>query len=132
MAELAYWKTDPYLDRLIELFLKWDKIRLSKPNGSDAHYDSDDDISEPDVGDADPTPEQRSLVSRGKIGESLAKVLRQLGDFSPLYFDRLCDALLPMARNHDEIIRCSALSALADLVMACRGRYYDKAIQEVS
>jgi len=69
---------------------------------------------------------------RCKLGEALAKISKQLGDFSPVYFDELSSALLGMIENsNDEMVRASALSSLADLVVACRGRYFDKILQEL-
>lgn len=36
-----------------------------------------------------------------------------------------------MIKHSDELIRASALSGLANLILACRGRYFDKILQEV-
>lgn len=36
-----------------------------------------------------------------------------------------------MTKNLDELIRASALCGLTNLILSCRGRYFDKILQEV-
>lgn len=65
------------------------------------------------------------------MGEALAKVFKQIGNFSVIYFDQFSNSLLHLTKSGDELIRSSALSSFADLIIACRGRKYDAMIQEV-
>uniref|UniRef100_A0AC34FVU0 RNA polymerase II assembly factor Rtp1 C-terminal domain-containing protein n=1 Tax=Panagrolaimus sp. ES5 TaxID=591445 RepID=A0AC34FVU0_9BILA len=104
LAELSYWQTDIFLPRLVECFTNWDDSNLSK-----------------DV----------SLMWKCKMGEALAKVFKQIGNFSVIYFDQFSNSLLNLTKTGDELIRSSALSSFADLIVACRGRKYDSMIQEL-
>lgn len=56
LTELAFWKTDTYLIKLVELFIKWDE------NSTD-----------------------KDLIYCCKIGEALAKLFKELGTFLNLY-----------------------------------------------
>uniref|UniRef100_A0A914YWC7 RNA polymerase II assembly factor Rtp1 C-terminal domain-containing protein n=1 Tax=Panagrolaimus superbus TaxID=310955 RepID=A0A914YWC7_9BILA len=104
LAELSYWQNEIFLPRLVECFTSWDDSNLSK-----------------DV----------SLMWKCKLGEALAKVFKQIGNFSVIYFDQFSNSLLHLTKAGDELIRSSALSSFADLIMACRGRKYDDMIQEL-
>uniref|UniRef100_A0A7E4VY04 RTP1_C1 domain-containing protein n=1 Tax=Panagrellus redivivus TaxID=6233 RepID=A0A7E4VY04_PANRE len=105
LAEIAYWRTDPFLGRLVEAFLSWS-------TGGGAGSDE-------------------KLALAGKMGEAVAKVFRQLGDFSPIYFDEFANGLLFMTKAGDELARASALSALADLIAGDRGRRMKSMIHEL-
>lgn len=50
LTELAYWKTDPYLANLLELFINWEEKCTDK-----------------------------DLIYCCKIGEALAKLFKELG-----------------------------------------------------
>uniref|UniRef100_A0A914PZB6 RNA polymerase II assembly factor Rtp1 C-terminal domain-containing protein n=1 Tax=Panagrolaimus davidi TaxID=227884 RepID=A0A914PZB6_9BILA len=104
LAELSYWQSDAFLPRLVECFTNWDDSSLSK-----------------DV----------SIMWKCKMGEALAKVFKQIGNFSVIYFDQFSNSLLHLTKSGDELIRSSALSSFADLIIACRGLKYDAMIQEV-
>ena len=104
LAELSYWKSDPFLQRLVDKFLTW--------------------VNNEDLKDND-------LTLCCKIGEVLAKVFRQSGDFSTVYFDRFSNSLLQMTKAKDELMKSSGLSSLADLVIATRGRRYTMILNEL-
>ncbi|CEF68113.1 Transport and Golgi organization protein 6 homolog [Strongyloides ratti] len=68
---------------------------------------------------------------RGKLGEAIAKVCKQLGSLAPLYFDRILGIFLKNFKDEDEIIKASSLNALADLICACKGKKYGSVIYEL-
>lgn len=67
-----------------------------------------------------------------QLGEAIAKVVYSLGDLAPSYFNELSIFFLENAKREDQIVGASALSGLANLILACRGRYFTKIINEVS
>ncbi|KAH7722276.1 Protein EKL-6 [Aphelenchoides avenae] len=110
MAELAFWKTEPYLERMVERFVDW---------STQSTADADNDVL------------TARMMLRGKMGEAIAKVCKQLGDFSPVYYDRLSGAFFALTRDKEELIRASALGGYSDLILACRGKYFDRNIHEI-
>lgn len=66
-----------------------------------------------------------------QMGEAIAKVVYSLGDLAPSYFNELSQFFLNTAKHEDQIVSASALSGLANLILACRGRYFTKIIHEV-
>lgn len=48
-----------------------------------------------------------------------------------MYFDRISNQLFDMFKHTDELIRGSAFSSFANLILACRGRYFDKILQQL-
>jgi len=102
LAELSMWWTEPYFGRLVDHFSRTEI-----------------------TSDAD-------LMHKSKMGEVLAKICRELGDFSPFYFDKLSNAMLAMVKPaNDELVQASALGSLSNLVLACRGHYFDRIFQEL-
>jgi hypothetical protein len=67
-----------------------------------------------------------------QMGESIAKVVLSLGDLAPSYFNELSQFFLANSQHEDHIVSASALSGLANLILACRGRFFTKIINEVS
>lgn len=67
-----------------------------------------------------------------QMGESIAKVVLSLGELAPSYFNELSQFFLNNAQHDDCIVSASALSGLANLILACRGRFFTKIINEVS
>lgn len=65
------------------------------------------------------------------MGEALAKVVYILGDLAPSYFNELSQFFLDNAKHEDPIVSASTLSGLANLILACRGRFFSKIINEV-
>ncbi|KAE9551412.1 hypothetical protein FO519_005367 [Halicephalobus sp. NKZ332] len=104
LAELSYWKQDPFLQRLVDKFTTW--------------------INEENMKDTD-------IMLCCKLGEVLAKVFRQSGDFSTVYFDLFSNSLLQMTKAKDELMKSSGLSSLADLVVATKGRRYSVILNEL-
>ncbi|KAI1730816.1 transport and Golgi organization protein 6 like protein [Ditylenchus destructor] len=115
LAELSYWKSEPFLGRLVKLFVEWSEIPVASHDDEDAKVLA-----------------QKKIMNRCKVGEALSKVCKQLGDFSPVYFDQLSNTFLSIVEcSKDEMVQASAISSLADLILACRGRYFDKMLQEL-
>uniref|UniRef100_A0A915DFU6 RNA polymerase II assembly factor Rtp1 C-terminal domain-containing protein n=1 Tax=Ditylenchus dipsaci TaxID=166011 RepID=A0A915DFU6_9BILA len=89
LAELAYWKTTPFLGKLVNLFVDW-RVNTGEEKKSSDKVEKD-------------------YVMRCKLGEAVAKVCRQLGDFSPIHFDSISNSLLAMIEHSiDEQTRASA------------------------
>lgn len=79
-------------------------------------------------------PKQRvstTLRCRVQMAETLAKVAIELGDLAPSYFNNLYSLFITAATDQDSLVVSSALCGLANLIMACRGRFFSKNIQEV-
>ncbi|KJH48820.1 HEAT repeat protein [Dictyocaulus viviparus] len=72
-----------------------------------------------------------SVVLRSRLCEVLGKVFRVLGDMSPVWMDESAGVFLSCFKDNDEIIKASALSSLAELIVACRGRNLEKYIDEI-
>ncbi|CDS42947.1 HEAT and Armadillo domain containing protein [Echinococcus multilocularis] len=67
-----------------------------------------------------------SLEFRLKVGETIVRVLRELGDIAPKYRDIIVSGLLSSARDPSEFIRAASLSNLAEIC-----RHLGNAIQPV-
>lgn len=101
--------------------------------------DSDDEGENGTYPHPDSVPDESSkqndnwnrIRCQTQMGESIAKVVIGLGDLAPSYFDKLSQFFLTNAQHEDHIASASALSGLASLILACRGRYFTKIIHEV-
>ncbi|PIO65582.1 HEAT repeat protein [Teladorsagia circumcincta] len=70
-------------------------------------------------------------IVRSRLCEALGKVFRVLGDMSPVWMEESAGVFLSCLSEKDEIIRASALSALAELILACRGKNIEKYLEEI-
>ncbi|XP_046550543.1 transport and Golgi organization protein 6 homolog [Haliotis rubra] len=66
------------------------------------------------------TGPQKSAELRMKLGESLVKAARNLGDMIPKYRELLLAAVLSGARSDDAMVRASSLSNLAEMCKLLR------------
>ncbi|XP_067651346.1 transport and Golgi organization protein 6 homolog isoform X2 [Haliotis asinina] len=66
------------------------------------------------------TGPQKTAELRMKIGESLVKAARNLGDMIPKYRELLLAAVLSGARSNDAMVRASSLSNLAEMCKLLR------------
>ncbi|CAJ0575477.1 unnamed protein product, partial [Mesorhabditis spiculigera] len=97
LAEMAIADTR-YLERLVQLQAEW---RLPGPEK-----------------EADDT----RLIMRGRLSEATGKVFRFLGNLGPEWLQRLAPVYIGDLQSEEEITRAGALSAISDMVAACRGR----------
>ncbi|VDM44178.1 unnamed protein product [Toxocara canis] len=110
MAELAYWKNE-YLEAMLEFFI--DPYGKLSALLSGTEYEQIEATDKRDF----------LLIQRVKVAEALCKVFKALGEMAPWHFDRLIDPLMSLVMHaDDEQLKASCVCAIADLVMACRGR----------
>ncbi|XGW18797.1 hypothetical protein V3C99_002971 [Haemonchus contortus] len=79
----------------------------------------------------DTTTADTATIVRSRLCEVLGKVFRVLGDLSPVWMDESAGVFLSCFSEKDEIIRTSALSSLAELILACRGKNIEKYLEEI-
>ncbi|CAD6188545.1 unnamed protein product [Caenorhabditis auriculariae] len=75
--------------------------------------------------------DETDLIRRGRMGEALGKVFREIGDFSHVWLEQIAGIFVRNVRENEEIIRASSCNALADVVAASRGRGLEKFIDEM-
>uniref|UniRef100_A0A1I7XJ26 Non-specific serine/threonine protein kinase n=1 Tax=Heterorhabditis bacteriophora TaxID=37862 RepID=A0A1I7XJ26_HETBA len=71
------------------------------------------------------------VLQRAKLCEVIGKVFKVLGDVAPFWLNDVAGIFLSCLRESHDIIRASALSALADLLFCCRGKGIDKYLDEI-
>lgn len=70
LSELAYWRTEPYLNNLVDLFINWENRKKKVESLNELKIK--ENITNESV-------REMELIFRGKVGESIAKVAKQLG-----------------------------------------------------
>lgn len=99
LSELSYWRTDPYLHRMIDLFINWkDRKKFCANKVQNLIENVKNDKTEKNFFANNNSHTKKiikrnrdsELIFRGKVGESLAKVAKQLG-FNFFLFNDTCD-----------------------------------------
>jgi hypothetical protein len=120
LAELSSWHHKVCLPKMMFLLRNWN------------NEDGNDSDEEEDGGVKRAIDNWDHIRCQVQIGEAIAKVVLSLGDLAPTYFDELSQFFLANVKHEDQTISASALSGLANLILACRGRYFAKIIHEVA
>ncbi|KAK6049834.1 HEAT repeat protein [Cooperia oncophora] len=116
LAEAACYGST-YLRELVALFKSFRSLE-EIPKDEDAETEA-------------PSSADSEMVVRSRLCEVLGKVFRVLGDMSPVWMDESAGVFLSCLSENDEIIRASALSSLAELILACRGKNIEKYLEEI-
>ncbi|KAJ1370740.1 hypothetical protein KIN20_032540 [Parelaphostrongylus tenuis] len=120
LAEAACYGST-YLREMITLFKNFNGTKATDAK-IQAAYESSEDVA---------STVNTDVILRSRLCEVLGKVFRVLGDMSPIWMDESAGVFLSCLTDKDEIIRASALSSLAELILACRGRNIEKYLEEV-
>ncbi|KAK5974384.1 Xpo1 domain-containing protein [Trichostrongylus colubriformis] len=116
LAEAACYGST-YLRELIALFKSFPRFSITSTNE--------------DLENEAPSAADTHIIIRSRLCEVLGKVFRVLGDMSPVWMDESAGVFLSSLSEDDEIIKASALSSLAELILACRGKNIEKHLEEI-